>query len=368
MKNVFATAALIAGLAASAQAGTYTTNATEWGTIQSGGPRTGSSGIRYLNVEGSSNGDYASDGYVRFDVSDLLATIPAGETIIDVDIILDSAPAGFSTDGNVDMYFFTGDDMDITNGENSGDSDGDFSHLDSSLLIYGDFQAFLDGANIPFGTATLFESDNFYSANTYPAAADITFSGNNQAGVDAVIADLQNDSVLSFALLAVEDATAATYRGAAYNDYERPRIVITTEESNPGIAGDFDNSGVVDADDIDALVAAIVGGSTDDAYNVDGANGVDSGDLSYLVGDILGADFGDANLDGSVDLLDLSALASNFQSNAGWSGGNFNTDAVVDLLDLSILASNFGATSSVPEPASAVLATLALVAISGRRG
>ncbi|MEM9295022.1 MAG: dockerin type I domain-containing protein [Planctomycetota bacterium] len=80
---------------------------------------------------------------------------------------------------------------------------------------------------------------------------------------------------------------------------------------------------------------------------------------------------GDANDDGVVDLLDFDILASNFNTNTanGASDGDFNGDGTVDLLDFDILAQNFGATSpsTVPEPASAALLTLAVPALLRRR-
>ncbi|WP_145445662.1 hypothetical protein [Mucisphaera calidilacus] len=133
-----------------------------------------------------------------------------------------------------------------------------------------------------------------------------------------------------------------------------------------GLVGDFDQNGIVDADDIDILAAEIDLGSTDPIYDLDGINGVDQGDFTFMIETVLGTSFGDANLDLAVDLLDLSALASNFEGIAGWAGGNFNTDAVVDLLDLSSLASNFGVDNAVPAPASAALMTLALAALTRR--
>ncbi|MEM6332315.1 MAG: dockerin type I domain-containing protein [Planctomycetota bacterium] len=90
---------------------------------------------------------------------------------------------------------------------------------------------------------------------------------------------------------------------------------------------------------------------------------------------------GDANYDGVVNTGDLAILAANFGTTGGitWTQGNFNGDGSVNTGDLAILAANFGATepatapinaasAAVPEPATAALAALGLLALATRRG
>jgi PEP-CTERM motif-containing protein len=103
---------------------------------------------------------------------------------------------------------------------------------------------------------------------------------------------------------------------------------------------------------------------------------------------------GDANLDGLVNGSDFNILAANFnQSITGWDQGDFNYDGLVNATDFNDLAANFnqgvsgGAssgdfaaldafaaanglsfpTSSVPEPASAVLMMAGLGILRRRR-
>jgi hypothetical protein len=103
---------------------------------------------------------------------------------------------------------------------------------------------------------------------------------------------------------------------------------------------------------------------------------------------------GDANLDGLVNGSDFNILAANFnQSITGWDQGDFNYDGLVNAADFNDLAANFnqgasGAasagdvaaldafaaanglslpTSSVPEPASAVMIVMAATGILCRR-
>ncbi|MEQ9453271.1 MAG: hypothetical protein RLN76_01595 [Phycisphaeraceae bacterium] len=137
---------------------------------------------------------------------------------------------------------------------------------------------------------------------------------------------------------------------------------------DPSLPGDFDNSGILDAPDLDLLANEIINqpATPDPDFDLDNSGTLDPADLTFWITSLYGTLPGDTNLDFEVDLIDLSALASNFGSTAGWAGGNFNADTNVDLIDLSILATNFGQTPPpIPEPAS--LALLSLLALTRRR-
>ncbi len=126
---------------------------------------------------------------------------------------------------------------------------------------------------------------------------------------------------------------------------------------------DFDSDFACDINDIDALVAAIAGGSTDllfdltgdgqvtvadrDAWLVQaGAENLSSGG-AYLVAD--------ANLDGVVDVSDFNIWnGAKFESTAAWSLGDFNADGLTDVSDFNLWNSNkflaSGGAAVVPEP------------------
>ncbi len=147
--------------------------------------------------------------------------------------------------------------------------------------------------------------------------------------------------------------------------------------------GDFDFSGVRDANDIDALGLAIGEPFTLDTavYDLDFDGDIDADDLNQLITEYFRTVPGDSDLDGDVDLVDLDALGQNWDSMAGWAGGDFNLDGNVDLVDLDLLGQNWGfgttdsssfaaalAASGVPEPASAMLLLTALPLLGrGRR-
>jgi hypothetical protein len=120
-----------------------------------------------------------------------------------------------------------------------------------------------------------------------------------------------------------------------------------TVDFSPGIPGDFNLDGVVDAVDINALFGAIQTGDNAPLYDVDNSGMVDQGDVEHLVENILGTFFGDANLDRTVDARDLNAIGIHWQdSGAGWEDGDFTGEGNVNAGDLNLLALNWRKTAA----------------------
>lgn len=162
------------------------------------------------------------------------------------------------------------------------------------------------------------------------------------------------------------------------------------------VTGDFDNNGIWDCADINALTAAVANGSTDLSFDmngdgiispadvtdatvgwlaVGGANSTATGGNPFLVGD--------ADLNGVVDGTDFIAWnAAKFTSNTDWCAGNFNADSSVDGSDFiewnankftssaALLSASLSASvSQVPEPSSILLLACGLLwSLQRRRG
>ncbi len=141
---------------------------------------------------------------------------------------------------------------------------------------------------------------------------------------------------------------------------------------------DFDNNGVVDCADVDALVAEIVAGTDDGLYDVDGNGVVDNADLNQWLVDAgnlnVGGAYlpGDATLDGVVDVSDFNIWnASKFNAIPAWCSGDFNADGSVDVSDFNTWNGNkfqSSSPSAVPEPGTSVLLIFAsMLVMAGHR-
>lgn len=103
--------------------------------------------------------------------------------------------------------------------------------------------------------------------------------------------------------------------------------------------GDINNDGVVDAQDIDELSAAILE-TPDPSFDVNADGQLDSLDHQHLIYDVLGTSYGDSNLDGKFDSNDLVFIfqSGSFENSAAtdvsWQHGDWNGDGRFDTNDL----------------------------------
>jgi hypothetical protein len=138
-----------------------------------------------------------------------------------------------------------------------------------------------------------------------------------------------------------------------------------------GIDGDFDDNGVYDCADVDALTADIAAGNNTLSFDLDSDGAVTTADLiawrleageenigpgqAYLPGD--------ADLNGAVDVSDFNIWnGSKFTSTDAYCSGDFTADGVVDVGDFNVWNGNkftSSDTAAVPEPNGMVLLLIA---------
>ena len=131
--------------------------------------------------------------------------------------------------------------------------------------------------------------------------------------------------------------------------------------------GDFNNDGVFDCIDIDALVSEIAAGSNNLDFDLTGEGILNQADIDLWLETAGSTNLasgnpylkGDANLDGVVDVGDFNIWNSNkFTAASAWCYGDFNADGVVDVADFNVWNSNkFQASdvAAVPEPSGYLL-------------
>ena len=153
-----------------------------------------------------------------------------------------------------------------------------------------------------------------------------------------------------------------------------------TDVGSPGLAvgllapvdGDFNDDGMYDCLDVDALVVEIVNGSNDPNFDLDNDGVVDNADLASWRSEAGESLFGpgkvvlegDADLNGSVDGQDFIVWNDNkFTSVAAWCAGDFDASGAVDGADFIVWNDNkFTSVDAVavPEPTFCLPALLAL--------
>jgi hypothetical protein len=136
------------------------------------------------------------------------------------------------------------------------------------------------------------------------------------------------------------------------------------------VSGDFNNDGMYDCQDINALTAEIAAGTNGPTFDLTGDGAVNLLDRDAWLAEAgennLGAGrayrLGDANLDSFVDGSDFGIWNSNkFTSATAWCLGNFNADSFVDGSDFGVWNSNKFTSAdgaAVPEPTGSALCWL----------
>ena len=132
--------AVCAAVAVPAQV-TITTQADDVATVQPGGPRGGSGGKTFFNIEGSANGTFASFGVADF-VFDGSDSVAGSLTALSLEIV--QSNAGFTTNGRYSVYVTDATDVSIQSDgplAYQGTNDG-IASVDpqlTNLQLLGDF-------------------------------------------------------------------------------------------------------------------------------------------------------------------------------------------------------------------------------------
>lgn len=210
MKRTLLASVLLAGLIIEVQAASI--EAFDNATVQPGGPRTGANGKNFFNVEGSSFGNFASYGVIRFDVNgvkaDFDATFGSGAWVVDsIALSLTQSNAGFTNDGAVSIYFTTDDTTSIAPGVSplAYPFSGDFS---DAQIVKG--YQFTEVSSGTLETHTLYQR-----------------GGSNASGGNALAADLAGDQTITLALVDASPDVAATYAGYSNSTFAGPTLVVT---------------------------------------------------------------------------------------------------------------------------------------------
>lgn len=197
------------------------------------------------------------------------------------------------------------------------------------------------GVNLTFDNGS-----NYYDV-TFPdvispsagSTAALTYSG-GAGGTAAVVYNggISGTKVVNFGF-PFETITSASVRAEVLD-----RIFDYFGLANAPDA-DFDNDGMLECDDINALVAVIAAGNNLALFDMTLDGLVNQADLTRWLSDagsqLLGPGHvflpGDANLDGFVDGSDFNIWnAAKFTAGRGWCGGDFSADGVTDGSDFNI--------------------------------
>ncbi|MCA9196391.1 MAG: hypothetical protein KDA87_02595 [Planctomycetales bacterium] len=152
-----------------------------------------------------------------------------------------------------------------------------------------------------------------------------------------------------------------------YQFYE----VSVTYDGYMGIGGDINRNGSLDADDIDAIMAAVQRGNDDPRYSFTNDTILDQDDIYAWIENAAKTYFGDANLDGEFNSADFIQIfqADTYEKDvdAGWATGDWTGDRRFNSEDL-VRAFAIGAyeigprttAQAVPEPISPYWAWLVM--------
>ncbi|MFN0138217.1 MAG: PKD domain-containing protein [Phycisphaerae bacterium] len=263
MRNLLTAAAVGTLLALPAWATTFTV-ATQTGTIQVAGPRTGANGDNFFNIEGNNNPEVnRSYGVARWDVTALRATLDAqygvgNWQISRVDLVLTQSNAAFSATGGVTLYYTGDDTTDIKTA--------------ASPLAHPFFDEF-GAPDLAVNTADPVSTYTFAPISTGTIDTYTIYNAGDAGEKLALANDIRNDAsgLVSLVFQDSDQFVAATYRGqtASATGLLGPQLAVRAEAivgNDPPKANAGSNQTVTDVDQggtENVLLDASLSGDTD---------------------------------------------------------------------------------------------------------
>lgn len=211
-KLAAATALFLAASVSSVQAAPVIATASDNATVQAAGPRSGSSGKAYFNLEGSSNGTYASYGVADFN----FGVLPL--TVISVNggsLALTQANAAFSTSGDLEISIdTTTPPVDIQPGTSPLAFDGSDPGTETDVFDGDLTLETCTGGPYTYTVGTTGDVDNFGLGVLSPAAATELVNRLNAGETIRIVVGTGTATV------------AATYAGATNTTYVGPTLTL----------------------------------------------------------------------------------------------------------------------------------------------
>lgn len=147
--------------------------------------------------------------------------------------------------------------------------------------------------------------------------------------------------------------------------------------SETAILGDFNDSGMLDVDDINMLVSEVASRANNVPFDLNEDGNVNADDIHVWVKDLRNTWIGDSDLSGEFNSGDFVTIfgAGKFEQDvdANWSEGDWTGDLRFDSSDLVAAFTDGGfeqgprnAVRQVPEPSSCILIALGMFALYGK--
>ena len=248
-----------------------------------------------------------------------------------------------------------------------------FGGLNTDLIILDDDRDFSGGAVLRSMEIVL-DTTADLSGATFQA--DFLIDGSSvSGGIQTIPLELSNIANVGFT---VEGPDPALEIGPPVTI---DNFLLTQTEGVGGIDGDFDDNGLYNCADVDALTADIAAGNNTLSFDLTDDGAVTTADLdAWLleageenIGPGQAYLLGDADLNGAVDVSDFNIWnGSKFTNVDAWCQADFNADGVADVGDFNIWNGNKFTSSdtvAVPEPDSflVLLGAVSMLALSCRK-